>query len=207
MNLSNKLNLSTKILIDELNKYRDTKKIKIKIRTYNPIYNSDENKMKKFISFMASTTGSDYDKIKCALYLFFSFTGDDTKKKMKVKNSKKILLDWNINSLNMEELKRLLFPDIYNEIENEVSYIIKVYLQLIRTNILILINKMENKLKKAIIVADFNTAWSLHDTFKNVEELMRAPEPKGDSEQKEETPPENAGADDENKEKDEKQEK
>lgn len=119
--------------------------------------------------------------IKSALYLFLLATKQDKKTVNKLKTDDVIehISKWGLSQNNIEmvdqqdEIYRVIFPDKYNSPETEPSHIIKMYLQLLRVNMLKKVIQYEKEGKVAIVPTDVNTSWTLNDSFKELQKIQQ----------------------------------
>ncbi len=153
----------------------------IKFDTWNPqdyyAFTSNTQVWKE----LKARTQAENAEMKAALYLFLlaTYREEDVVNKLKTDDVNKILNGWGFtdNNLNMqidkEKILRIVFPDKYNNPETLASYIIKMYLQLLRVNMLKKVIQYERENKIVIVLADANTSWSLNKSFKNLQKIQR----------------------------------
>ena len=140
-------------------------------------------------------TEAENTDIKSALYLFLLATNRDKKvsEKLKTDNVLETLSKWGISDGDIEieshedEIHRVIFPDKYSSPETEASYIIKMYLQLLRVNMLKKVIQYEREGKVVIVPTDINTSWGLNKSFKDLQKLQQ-PKKEKPEEQPEKAP-------------------
>ena len=129
-------------------------------------------------------TEAENVQIKSALYLFLLATNNDKKvlEKLKTDSVLEVLSKWGLTQNNLEmqeheeEIYRVIFPDRYSSPETEASYIIKMYLQLLRVDMLKKVIRYEKEGKVVIVPTDANTSWGLNKSFKNLQKLQQPKE-------------------------------
>lgn len=117
-------------------------------------------------------TGSDESSIKAAMYVFNVTNG----KKLKRDGGEidDILTKWEIGpTATKEDMFKIIYPEQYNQVQNEVSFIIKVYLSVLRKEFIKQLLKNEMSGIRTIAIVDKYTAWMLNGTFKNANKLIK----------------------------------
>lgn len=117
-------------------------------------------------------TGSDESSIKAAMYVFNVTNG----KKLKRDGGEidDILTKWEIGpTATKEDMFKMIYPEQYNQVQNEVSFIIKVYLSVLRKEFIKQLLKNEMGETRTIAIVDKYTAWMLNGTFKNANKLIK----------------------------------
>jgi len=129
-------------------------------------------------------TEAENVEIKSALYLFLLATNRDKKvlDKLKTDNVLEAISKWGLSQNNLEmeehedEIYRVIFPDRYSSPETQASYIIKMYLQLLRVDMLKKVIRYEKEGKAVIVPTDVNTSWILNKSFKDLQKLQQPKE-------------------------------
>lgn len=158
----------------------------ISFDTWNPKDFEGFISNKEIWNELKARTETKNSEIKAALYLFLLATGREEELIKKLKSSDVVdtLLKWELPAerLNMQlhkdEILRTAFPDKYGNSETTASYIIKMYLQLLKVNMLKKVIEYEKKGKVVIVPADLSTTWSIGDSFKKLDKLIVKKEPK-----------------------------
>ena len=153
----------------------------VKFDTWNP---------QNYYSFVSNTdvwkelksrTEAENAELKSALYLFLLATekNDVLSNKLKTDNVKEVLNKWGLTTelsiqTDKEQIHRAIFPDTYSNPETLASYIIKTYLQLLRVNMLKKVIQYEKQNMVVVIPTDANTAWTLNDSFKSLDDIQKS---------------------------------
>lgn len=148
--------------------------------TWNPKYFYSFTSNVEFWNEFKSKTGVSDAEMKCTLYLFLLLFENNNKiSSMKNEGVDTILLKWGLNpeylnpQTHEDDIKRILFPDIYGNAETEASYIIKMYLHMLRVNLIKKVVHHEKKGNVCIVPVDSNTSWILHDSFENLDNISK----------------------------------
>lgn len=132
-------------------------------------------------------TSAENIEIKASVYLYLltTLSGRLFANKLKTEKVMDTIKKWglyenDVNTLNTQGLNKIsaiVYPELYNSPETLTSFIIKMYLQLLRVNMIKKIIKYENEGKVVIVLADINTAWSLKPSFDKIDELKKGETP------------------------------
>ena len=159
---------------------------KVVVKEWNTLYND------KLVSELKTRTETSSDKIKLAIKLYFiGIKGGN------VNNLDDSTLDgWGISpDSDSKDIAKLLYPEYYDQPENEASFIVKTYLQLLQLYFIKNVIKFENSGYTVIAPVDKFTAWKLNKTFsKSMETILdkkakETEEPKSTEDTEQSTPP------------------
>lgn len=132
---------------------------------------------KKFWSELENRTSSNKQQIRAALYLLFKYSGKDVSvtSKLAGESTVKVLKKWGVyeNMMKGDDVKKLLYPEAYDQPQNQASMILKAYEYLKQLEFIKKIIKYE-KLGYAVIAPTTkDIAWSLNETIKNLDKLKK----------------------------------
>lgn len=142
------------------------KKIKKDLYGYNDYLSFIRDS--SFISKIKSASNMDDINIKSAIYLYFLLR--DGKKYKLDEDVINKLNEWgldNNNLLDTDKIVDIIYPEIKGNVDNEASYIIKIFIQQLRIKLIKKVYNYEKLNYFCIVPSDKYTAWYLSSSFNN----------------------------------------
>jgi hypothetical protein len=131
-------------------------------------------------------------EIKSALYLYLLTTihGRKFANKLKTENVLKTIESWGLSNEDVQQftvqglakIAGIVYPELTGNPETLASFIIKIYLHLLRVNMMQKVLKYEKEGKLVIVLSDEHTAWALKPSFDKMEEFKKEQKPPAEKE-------------------------